>query len=219
MFMRILSYIGCTAGLLAVLYALSTALYTISNQLESHTRSTKAWITRLLFFIIVAHIALYVTEDLSLYRTAWSVVNNLLYLEVMREFPQVQMTSVVFVAGCAASVVSHFLWYWYFTRPELPPYQIREVIMNYQGQTLLPLTQLFSFFGLLIWSVPILLFLCINVNEFQLPLAGEDDYDKYDAKPRPTGLAKHVLEKVLSFGRSKKSDVYSYSAGDAGLPF
>lgn len=205
MFMKILSYIGCSVGLLVVIYTLSTALYTISNQLESHTRVTKVWITRLLFFIIVAHVLLYITENYSLYRTLWSLMNNMLYLEVMREFPQIEMTSVVFLAGCAASIVSHVLWFTYFTRAELPPYQIREVITNYKGHTLLPLSQLFSFFGLLIWSVPVLLFLCINVNEYALPLSTPGGQSsKYEDKPmRRTGLAKHVLERVVTFGRGR----------------
>lgn len=218
--MRLLSVVGCLVGLSVSIYTLSTALYTISNQLESHTRTTKTWITRLLFFIIITHLLLWIGDDLSFYRTFWSLGNDLLYLEVMREFPQVKMTSLIFIASCIASVISHFTWYQYFTRPELPPHAIRGLIPNYKGHTLLTYTQLFSFFGILIWSVPLLLFLCINVNEYASPLsaAGDDDleYD-HDIKPQRKGLAKYVFGKIAHFGKSK-SDMFSFSS-DQGLPF
>lgn len=158
-----------------LVFTIATSLYYISEQLEEHVGLAKRYITRYIQFVMVFHVLLWIGDGLSLWRTLWSLATNFIYLTVMSSFPVVNLTSPNFIAACVGAVSSHFLWFWYFTDESLPSYQIYERVPTYKGDTLPPFGYVASFFGMLIWTVPFLLFLSLSANDNILPTVSDSN--------------------------------------------
>lgn len=193
MLLRVLAIIGYIVGFLAALYLLTTALYTISEQLEDHSKLTRRWIRRYIYFVITAHILLVIVDRVSFKSTIVALIANYCYLTLLRTFPVVKFNSPPFISSCVFAVLNHICWHYSFTDKYLPSHSILKHFPTYQGETLKPFDQIASFFVLLVWMVPFFFFLSINVNDYALPTQNES-VDLPEKKR--TGLAKYVFEQV-----------------------
>lgn len=188
MILQLLSYAGIALGFCLLVMLIATTLYYISEELEAHTVSAKRHITRSIYGIMGIHILLWIVDGLPFFLTCWSLFSNYIYLRVMASFPVVEHTSGIFILACISATLNHFLWFWHFNDDDLPPYTIYDRDPLYEGETLPPFSQVASFFGILVWTVPFLLFLSLSANDNALPVT--TDHGKLKRK----GLARVTLE-------------------------
>lgn len=190
MILQLLSYAGVVSGFCLLVLLVATTLYYISEELEAHTVLAKRYITRYIYGAMGIHVLLCLVDGLPLLLTCWSLFSNYIYLRVMASFPVVEFSSGVFILACLCATLNHFLWFWHFNDDSLPPYSIHDRVPTYQGETLPPFSQVASFFGILVWTVPFLLFLSLSANDNALPVS--NDHGKVNRK----GLARVTLEKA-----------------------
>lgn len=194
MILGLLSYIGLVTGVLALVFSIATVLYYISEQLEEHTVPAKRYITKFIYFVMGTYTLLWLVDGLPLFKIAVSLGTNYLYLLTMRSFPVLDTRNPAVIGGLIGTIVTHFMWFSYFNNNDLPPYSIYNRIPTYKGETLPPFGQIVSFFGLLVWTVPLLLFLSLSANDQVLPTAESSQYQE-KSKQR-SGLAKQVVLNV-----------------------
>ncbi|EGF83968.1 hypothetical protein BATDEDRAFT_21588 [Batrachochytrium dendrobatidis JAM81] len=81
----------------------------------------------------------------------FSLVCHAWYSTMLPSFPAIEATSVKFIISCLLAVADHFVWFFYFSSRH---YSISEI-----G----------SFFAILVWMVPFLFFISLSANDYTLP--------------------------------------------------
>lgn len=194
MILLLLSYVGIVGGLIALVLTIAAGLYYLSEQVEEHTVFAKRLLVRLILAIMAVHVMLVVFDGMPITRTLFSLGVNFAYLQTMRQFPTVQITSVSFICAAVGAIISHFIWFSYFSDDSIPPYSVHEHYPGYVGRTHPPFREIASFFGLLIWLIPFSLFISLSANDNVLPTANPAAADSHS--PRRKGLAKQVVEEA-----------------------
>lgn len=193
MLLQALSWLGAAIGFCALALAIASGLYLLSEQIEEHTVLAKRLIVRYVYVVVIVHLLLWLFDGLPFGPTLWSVCANIVYLAVMSQFPMVDFKSSYFVAACIGAIISHILWFRHFDDPSLPPYSVYETVPTYKGRTLPPFRVVASFFGLLVWTVPFLLFLSLSAGDHVLPTVSPDSHDKKRRKGLFRALTDHIL--------------------------
>lgn len=193
MILNLLSYIGLVTGVIALIFSIATVLYYISEQLEEHTVPAKRYITKFIYFAMGTYALLWLVDGLPTIKIIISLGTNYLYLLIMKSFPVLDIHNPAVIGALIGTLVTHFMWFSHFNNKDLPPYSIYNRIPTYKGDTMPPFGQIVSFFGLLVWTVPLLLFLSLSANDQVLPTAETANYK--ETKQRP-GLAKQVVVNV-----------------------
>lgn len=173
--LKVLSYVGIVSGFLSMTLALASGLYILSEQVEEHTVLAKRILTRTIYFIITLHILLFAIDGFPLWTSLFSVFANATYLQNLKRFPFIKLTSKTFLMSCVSVVINHYLWFTYFTDPKIPPYAIFKTNPQYTGTTHPPFAQVASFLGICVWIVPFALFISLSASDNILPLNSQDE--------------------------------------------
>lgn len=199
----LLSYFGIASAFVLLTLAIASGLYILSEQVEEHTVTTKRLLTRIIHSIIIIHILLFLFDGFPLLNTCFSIFSNLVYLQNLKRFPFITLTSGTFIASCLCVVINHYLWFRHFTDPKIPPYAIYRSNPAYSGPTHPPFSQVASFLGLCVWLVPFALFISLSASDNVLPTMADptatgDSYEDDNgpaakAKRKSTGLAKAII--------------------------
>lgn len=195
MILQLISYVGMVFGFLLMVFTISAGLYYTSEFIEENTVFSKKIMVRLICTIIAAHVLLMIFDGFPFWETVFAVIANSVYLQTMRRFPMIHLTDISFILGCVCAIINHFFWASYFSNDSLPPYSARSEIYGFNGKTHPPFREIASFLGLLVWFVPLLLFVSLTAGDNVLPTANPNM--KIPRKRR--GLAKQWVEYLWSF--------------------
>lgn len=174
MIFHLLSYLGMLVGAGVLLGSLTAGMYYLSELIEEYTVLTKKLLTFGTFIIAGIHLLL-LFEDLPLYQTLFSLLTLYLLSTMLETFPNVSITSPSVIISFLAVMINHFSWFSYFTTKHY--YSWREVS---------------SFFGICVWSLPLLYFLSLSANEYSLP-----SFDSNKPKKRS-----NILKTLINAGSS-----------------
>jgi hypothetical protein len=81
---------------------LASGLYYLSELVEEHTVFAKRFLTRLIYFVIVLQVVLWLVDGLPFKLSLLSVVSNVVYLGNMRRFPIVKLSDPLFIISCSS---------------------------------------------------------------------------------------------------------------------
>ncbi|CDO57049.1 hypothetical protein DV451_000447 [Geotrichum candidum] len=231
--LKLLSFVGMSGAFIFLTLAIASGLYFISEQVEEHTVFTKKLLTQIIYSIIAIHVLLLVFDGFPFKITVFSILVNFIYLQNLKRFPFISLSSGIFITSCFSVVLNHYLWFKYFTDNSIPPYAIYNTNPYYQGKVHPPFAQVSSFLGLCVWLVPFALFISLSASDNVLPtslhqagphhshggaLSEEDESATAKARRKSTGLAKALI----SFGYVyivKIARVFGFNLEDqGGLP-
>ena len=174
MIFHFLSYFGIILGAGILLGSLTAGMYYLAELIEEYTVLTKKVLTGATFVIAGIHLLL-LFESFPMYHTLFSLLTLYLLSTMLETFPNVSITSVNVIISFLAVLINHFMWFSYFTHHHY--YTFREVT---------------SFFGICVWSLPLLYFLSLSANEYTLP-----SFDSNQPKKR-SNLVKTLINSMSS---------------------
>lgn len=193
MFLQLLAYFGVAVGLIFIVLAIASGLYYISELVEEHTEPTKRFLKKLIYGIIATHILLLLFDRFPYLLTTFSVFSYYIYLQNLKKFPYVELSSPIFLLSCVLVIANHFLWFNHFHNPTIPALEER-LKPNYVPPTIPSFLEVCSFFGICVWFVPFALFVSLSAHENLLPHHMESSSSK--EKKKNNGLAKVVVARV-----------------------
>lgn len=169
--------------------------------IEENTEFTRRFLKKLILGISATYLLLWLFDGLSFKMTLFSLFTYYIYNQNLKHFPYISLTSPVFVSSCILVVLNHYFWFQYFSNPRIPSIEER-LRDDYKPPHIPSFAEIASFFGLLVWLVPIALFISLNVNENSLPinysdlsrLNGTEDEER---KNKGIGLLKLAREIVV----------------------
>lgn len=182
MILYLLSYVGILFGATIFLGSLTAGMYYLSELIEEYTVITKRILSIGTLVIACIHILL-LFEGLPVYQTLFSILTLYLLSLMLANFPNVSITSPTVIIAFIAVIINHFSWFSYFTTRHF--YAWKEVT---------------SFFGICVWSLPLLYFLSLSANEYSLPTF---DHGK-DGKKR-SNLLKSLFNLIKNPNSSNKT--------------
>lgn len=193
MILQLLSYFGIVVGLVFVVLSIASGLYYISELVEEHTEPTKRFLKKLIYCIIATFTLLLIFDRFPWLLTLFSIFSYYVYLQNLKQFPYVELSSPIFLLSCLLVIANHFLWFNHFHNPYIPPLEER-MKPNYVPPTIPSFVEVCSFFGLCVWFVPFALFVSLSAHENLLPHHMESTTAK--DKKKNNGLAKVVVARV-----------------------
>lgn len=196
MFLQLLSYVGIVIGFLFLVLSIASGLYYISELVEEHTEPTKRLLTKLIYGIMAIFILLLIFDKFPWKLTLFSIFSYYVYLQNLKKFPYVELTSPIFLISCVLVVANHFLWFNYFHDPYIPPLEVR-LRADYEPPRIPTFPEVCSFFGLLIWFIPFALFVSLSAHDNLLPQHMELESSK--ERKRKNGLAKVVVANAREY--------------------
>jgi len=151
---NIVSYISLYLGLAFCSLCLATGLYYLAELAEEYTVMTRK-VLRIMFIVILGfHIMLLLFERISTMTVFFGILSHVVYYQFLREFPFFSMKSLKFILSVCCFLLSHVLWYWYFTDYRTPNYDFY---------------QLLGFFFSCVWLLPGAFFITLSANDLSLP--------------------------------------------------
>mmetsp|Transcript_6305 Transcript_6305/g.17823 ORF Transcript_6305/g.17823 Transcript_6305/m.17823 type:complete len:206 (-) Transcript_6305:1166-1783(-) len=157
----IVRLIAILAGLAFGLLCLVAGLFYLAEFVEEHTTLTKKIMRYVYFAVIATHVVLLFLDDLPLLYLLFSLGCHVVYFQLLKTYPFVNITGHTFLGCVVLSLVNHFLWFYYFANNY---YDYRDVL---------------SFFTVCVWMVPFSFFITIsagdNVLPFQFPVDPQQD--------------------------------------------
>jgi len=85
----------------------ASGLYYLSELVEEHTVFAKRLLTQLIYSIIGLQVLLAVVDRFPLALTAMSIGSHAVYMQNLRRFPIVKLSSPIFISSCGTSRQSH----------------------------------------------------------------------------------------------------------------
>jgi len=140
-------------ALLFLALCVACGLYYIGELAEEYSIRTRRTLLAVLVMVAVIYLLLAIVDGISPWRCVMSFIHQGIYSLLLRRFPWVSLTSPSFILSIYAFVADHCMWYSYF---------LGEV-----GRQ--EYTRLVGFFFLMVWAVPFILFVTLNVEEQYLP--------------------------------------------------
>ncbi|RAK82475.1 uncharacterized protein BO72DRAFT_443936 [Aspergillus fijiensis CBS 313.89] len=172
----LVGYLGVIVGFAFLTLAIASGLYYLSELVEEHTVLARRLLSRLIYSIILVQMLLVVFDRFPLGLSALSIGSHLVYASNLRRFPVVKLSDPLFILSCVLVGLNHWLWFRHFSQP-LPstrsptswrhPYQVTVEDMP-------TFTEVASYFGLCVWSVPFALFVSLSAGENVLPSMGSE---------------------------------------------
>lgn len=205
MILKLISYAGTVFGFLFLTLSIASGLYYISELVEEHSEPTKRFLTRTIYIIIGIYVLLLLFDSFPFKLSVFSICSYLIYLQNLRHFPFISLSSPTILASCVLVVVNHYLWFKHFNDIEVPP-QFR-YDPNYIPRRRASFTEIASFFGICVWFIPFALFVSLSAGDNVLPtttagLAKKSD-DANAESPRfrkkATGLARVVIDSIRNY--------------------
>jgi hypothetical protein len=169
MILHLLSHLATIQAAVMVLGCLTAGMYYLSELIEEYTVLTKKLLTLGTFSMAGIHILLLLFEGLPFFQTSISLVTLLLLSLMLPSFPNVSISSPTVIMAFIAVIINHFSWFSYFTTGHYYPWK-----------------EVASFFGICVWTLPLLYFLSLSANEYALPT--------FDQSPKKrTNLLKSMI--------------------------
>ncbi|EPY49753.1 Sed5 Vesicle protein Svp26 [Schizosaccharomyces cryophilus OY26] len=152
-----LSYLGAILGFVGLTLSIASALYYVSEFIEEHTKLAKAFLTR-----------------------------NYVYKLNFDTFPFFSFRRLRFLLACALIIINHLLWVRFFQTHEFPG-RPRGVTYDFLGQRVATyratFSQVASFMGICVWSVPIGIFVSFTAADNALPTTIATDSSETSSYP------------------------------------
>jgi hypothetical protein len=142
-------YMALMAGAMSI----ACGLYCAAELAEEYSSVAKKVITYSLYVVAVLHVLL-MFGGVDFFTIAVSACCNLVYASLLRSFPYVELVSVSSIASCFAICVSHWVWFKFFMN-------------NYA-----PLFQIAGLFFAIIWAIPLMFFVSLQMADDGLPNRG-----------------------------------------------
>ncbi|KAI8909396.1 transmembrane adaptor Erv26 [Powellomyces hirtus] len=150
----LLTYVGAVVGFAFVTLSLACGLYYLAELVEEYTVTTKKIIKITTAVTIVVHILLWLFDGLPFKRVLFSLLCQAWYSQLLRTFPDIELSSPAFILSCILVISDHFVWFFYFTDHYHTFFEIA------------------TFFGLVVWLIPFMYFISLSANEYTLPNFG-----------------------------------------------
>ena len=158
---RLLWLFGFISSYIAVVcVALSVAvgLYYVAELAEEYTTISGKIIKYSTLVVMGLHLVL-MLDGLPIYNTLVGLACHACYYSLLKGFPFVNTLSLEALLSVVAFVVSHFVWFQYYT--DFTYGMVRHDFLTVLG-----------FFFVMLWMIPIGLFVSISVNDNVLPGVG-----------------------------------------------
>lgn len=158
----------------------ASGLYYLSELVEEHTVLARKLLTRLIYSVIGLQILLALVDRFPLWLSLLSVGSHGVYMQNLRRFPIVKLTSPVFLLSCALVALNHYLWFRHFSEPRRrrsgagKHAYYNDPYSGVGGDDVPSFTEIASFFGLQVWLVPFALFVSLSAGENVLPSMGSE---------------------------------------------
>ncbi|KAI5857876.1 transmembrane adaptor Erv26 [Tricharina praecox] len=183
----LIGYVGVIVGFSFLTLAIASGLYYLSELVEEHTVISKKLLTGLIQCIIAIHILLMLFDGFPKLLSIFSAASHGVYLaNVTKSFPMVRFTDPVFMLSCCLVIANHFLWFKYFSHPQLAsdhpysaayrtgglsgsPYDYSNTADPYFPDRFPTFTEISAFFGICVWMVPFALFVSLSASDNVLP--------------------------------------------------
>ncbi|KAL1662342.1 DUF396-domain-containing protein [Schizophyllum commune] len=193
-----LLYIAVLAAFGFVTLSLASGLLYVSELIEEHSRTAKTIGQRGIYAIILLHILLYLTDSLPFWRTIFSIVCHIVYLQnFSADWPLISLASPSFVLSCILVIADHFIWFFYFAQMSAAARHSR-----YRKDPRAPeFTEVATFFGLCVWLAPLFLFLSLSANDNALPTRSAVQPDA----PPPAVARTSLFRSMFGFVRGRGS--------------
>lgn len=199
MILQAVSYVGTVLGFLFLTLSIASGLYYISEIVEEYTEPTKRFLKKSIYGVIVILVLLLLFDKFPVKLTLLAIVSHLIYLQNLKKFPFISLSSPSFLLSCASVVVNHYLWFQYFNKVEIPP-QFR-YNPNYIPERRATFAEVASFFGICIWFIPFALFVSLSAGDYVLPTTAELKKTDVDLSLNDTGGAPKLRKKTMGLAR------------------
>lgn len=203
MILQLVSYLGSVLGFIFLTLSVASGLYYISEIVEEYTEPTKRFLSKAIYGVISILVLLLIFDKFPVKLTIFAIVSHVIYLQNLKKFPYISLSSPIFILSCFSVVVNHYLWFQYFNKVEIPP-QFR-YSQNYIPERRASFAEVASFFGICIWFIPFALFVSLSAGDYLLPTTADvkkNDDVNVDGNNGPRlhkktmGLARMVINKV-----------------------
>ena len=155
LFTAIASYFAVVSLALSV----AIGLYYVAELAEEYTTLSGKIIKYATMMVMSLHV-LMMLDGLPMYNTMVGLVCHACYYSLLKSFPFINTLSLEALLSIVAFIVSHVVWFQYFTGTV---YTYGSSIMRHDFVSVL------GFFFVMLWMVPIGLFVSISVNDNVLP--------------------------------------------------
>lgn len=206
MLLQLVSYVGAVLGFLFLTLSIASGLYYISEIVEEHTESTRRFLTRAIYTIIATFVLLLLFDSFPFKLSIFSIISNVIYLQNLKTFPFISLTSPVFILSSCCVVLNHYFWFKYFNDNEVPP-QFK-FNPNYIPKRRASFSEVASFFGICVWFIPFALFVSLSAGDYVLPTTTAGNSKKTDLpageeeprlRKRAVGLARVVINSLRQY--------------------
>jgi hypothetical protein len=108
-------------------------------------------------------------EDLPILQLLFSLSCVILQLNLLSDFPNINLFQPLFLGVVTCSIINHFLWFYHFTSVSnsYSSYSNYGSYSNYNHHY--TFHQISAFFLLMIWFIPFIYFLSLSANDLTLP--------------------------------------------------
>ncbi|XP_028041253.1 protein TEX261 [Bombyx mandarina] len=155
LFLYLLSYLSLFIQGVFITLAVAAGLYYLAEIVEDNTVFAKQVITYAVFTTAVIHLCLMIFEEIPLQMNILGLIQQLLHLLLLRDFPAVRVTSFSFLTALMTLAVHHYLAFKYF------------------GAVYYAFSEVLAYFTLCLWVVPFGLFVSLSANDYVLPTTEE----------------------------------------------
>lgn len=154
---RFLTLVMAAAAVILLCLCVACGLMYLSDFAEEYPSRARSILRALIAVNVIMHVAMMVVDRLSWWRSVLSLVANLLYLRLMRNFPFVKsFEDPMIIVTVVVVVAESAMWYW------------RMVALAYYTSFMTVLG-----FFVFLWAVPLGLLSSCVLAEDQLPGAGQ----------------------------------------------
>lgn len=131
---------------------IASGLYYLAEFVEEYTVITRKIISRSLQLVFALHVLLLVFHPMPWRLTLFSLGCHVVYSQLLRSFPVIQLSDPVFLLSCVLAVANHFLWFSHFTSTRM--YEFNDIC---------------GFFVFIVWLVPFSFFISLSAADNILP--------------------------------------------------
>jgi hypothetical protein len=162
------------ASLIVLAISISSLLYQLAELAEEYPTIAGIVIKKYILPIVFAiHILLWI-DGLPFFACLIGLICHACYYWMLKTYPLIKLTSPSTIASLIAFIVCHYTWLQYFD--EIGMNQ-RQNIPNAPGMGRVGILHMIGFFLLMVWIVPVGIFVTITVNDNVLPGISSDHND------------------------------------------
>lgn len=147
----VLDYTGSILAVVFGLVSCGLTLHYLSELVEDYPKQSKAILRYVIWLIILMHAGLYLFDSLPFINVSFGILSHLWYNLLIDSFPYIEFSNVYLIGALVLVVIDHFQWFYHFTSY---PRSVSEIL---------------SFFVLMVWLIPLFYFISIVGPENVLP--------------------------------------------------